>query len=129
MPHEIHKHLLLKKFFLCINFNKLLLNPTKPIACVKKIAAVFLFIFFSIKCSSNAKFFRLISTKTGLKPAFITEIISEFHVNAGTIISFLFFFLFISLKIFRDNRFADAPEFTKVQYLTPSHFDHFSQIL
>jgi hypothetical protein len=35
------------------------------------------------------------STKTGLYPFKITDEISDIHVNEGTIISFLFLFLFI----------------------------------
>ena len=36
--------------------------------------------------SFNAKFSKLISTNTGLKPALITETTSEFHVKGGNII-------------------------------------------
>ena len=59
----------------------------------------------------------------GLKPQFITEEISELHVNGGTITSpplgnF-------SLSKLNDSRFADDPELTNTLYLTPNHLDHF----
>jgi len=69
------------------------------------------------------KFDKLISTKTGLKPFIITEFRSETHVSVGTIISFLLGFLFKIFKILIVIKFADDPEFTKVEYFTPSHFD------
>ena len=54
-----------------------------------------------------------------------TALISETQVNVGTIISFLFLFL---LRVFKSKivkKFADEPEFTKTEYFTPSHLDHF----
>ena len=54
------------------------------------------------------------STKTGLNPFIITEFISETQVKVGTIISFLFLFLF---KVFNAEiviKFAEDPEFTKI---------------
>ena len=49
---------------------------------------------------------------------------SETHVNVGTIISFFFLFLLMAFKIEIDIKLADDPEFTKVEYFTPSHLYH-----
>jgi hypothetical protein len=54
---------------------------------------------------------------------------SETHVSDGTIISFFFLFLFKAFKIEIVIKLAEEPEFTKVEYFTPSHLDHFFQIL
>ena len=69
------------------------------------------------------------STKTGLKPFKITALISETHVRVGTIISFLFLFLFNVLSIESVIKLAEDPEFTNTECLQPSHFDHFFQTL
>ena len=53
------------------------------------------------------------------------EEISEIHVKVGTIISFLYLCLFKTLSIEIEIKFAVEPELTKVEYLTPSHLDHF----
>ena len=58
------------------------------------------------------KLFKLISTNTGLNPFNNTELISEIHVRLGTIISFLYLFLFKTFKIPNVIKFADEPEFT-----------------
>ena len=65
------------------------------------------------------------STNTGLKPFIITEFISETHVSVGTMISFLLELLFKIFKILKDMKFAEEPEFTKVEYFTPNHLDQF----
>jgi hypothetical protein len=51
----------------------------------------------------------------------MTDEISEDHVSVGTIISPFFFKIF---KTFTEIKFADEPELTKTEYLTPNHFDH-----
>ena len=65
------------------------------------------------------------STKTGLKPFIITELISETHVNDGTIISFLLLILLIIFSKDMEIKFADDPELTNTEYFVPSHLDHF----
>jgi hypothetical protein len=55
----------------------------------------------------------------------ITEFISETHVKAGTIISFLFLFLFNAFNAEIVIKFAEDPEFTKTEYFVPTHLDHF----
>ena len=50
-------------------------------------------------------------------------------MSDGTIISFLPFFLLRALRIEIVMKLAEEPEFTKVEYLTPNHFDHFFQTL
>ena len=64
-----------------------------------KTANVFLLILFNISSDELDNVFRSISTNTGLKPFITIELISETHVKDGTIISFLFFLLFIAFKI------------------------------
>ena len=39
---------------------------------------------------------------------------------------FIFLFLFNILRIEIEIKLADEPELTKVEYLTPSHFDQLS---
>ena len=50
---------------------------------------------------------------------------SETQVSDGTMISFLFLFLLIAFSNKIDIKLAEEPELTKVEYLTPSHLDHF----
>ena len=76
-------------------------------------------IIFSL---SIDKLLKLISTNLGSKPLFITAITSEGQVKGGVIISPVFFNLSLSAEIV--IKFADDPEFTNTEYLTPSHFDH-----
>ena len=61
------------------------------------------------------------STNTGLKLFWITELISETQVNVGSIISPFWYNIFNTDIV---KRFADEPEFTNTLYLTPSHLDH-----
>ena len=61
------------------------------------------------------------STKTGLKPHWITEAMSDTHVSGGTMISPG---LQVCLSAVMVNRFADAPELTNTLYFTPSQADH-----
>ena len=70
------------------------------------------------------RFEKLISTKTGLKQFIITEFISDTQVNDGTIISFFLLSLFKIFKAAIVIKFAEEPEFTKTECLTPSHLDH-----
>ena len=108
-------------FFFNILIN-LLFKPLNPWAWVKNTAKVFFDIFFRVSSIFKDRFDKLISTNTGLKPFIITELISETQVNGGTIISFLFLFLFKYLRIEIDMKLAEEPEFTKVEYFS-SHFD------
>jgi len=63
------------------------------------------------------------STKTGEKPHWSTEAMSETQVSVGTMIS-------PGPKVSRKaaivNKFADDPELTNTLCLTPSHWDHSS---
>ena len=73
---------------------------------------VFLLIFFKIASSFIAKFFKLISTKTGLKPLLITAITSEGQVKSGRIISP---FPKKFLVAFNVIKFAADPELTNTE--------------
>jgi hypothetical protein len=61
-------------------------KPLIPSTCVRNIALVFGVIADFSFSISNEKFFKLISTNTGLNPLNITDDISEIHVSGGTII-------------------------------------------
>ena len=94
--------------------------PLNPCACVINTATVFLETELIIFLLSIDKLLKLISTNFGSKPLFITAITSEGHVSEGNNFS-----SFFNLSQCRNcNKFADEPEFTNTEYLTPNHFDH-----
>ena len=88
--------------------------------CNKNCSSVFINFFITLSIFKE-RFAKLISTKTGLNPFFITETTSDDHVRLGKIISFFFV---NSFKLFIVIKFAEDPELTNTEYFTPSHFDH-----
>jgi riboflavin synthase len=61
------------------------------------------------------------SIKIGFRPKSSTDDISETQVSVGTITSQS---LYNSFTIDIVIRFAEAPELTMTEYLTPNQFDH-----
>ena len=86
-------------------------------------AIVLEFIFEITSSLFNESVEKLTSTKTGLNPKKIIEVILK--PKHETIISPPLEILFKAAIV---NKLADEPEFTNILYFTPSQFDHFFQI-